>query len=302
VTLGIFFGYVVGKPLGILGASWLATRPRLGGLRLTLSWPVLGGGSAVAGVGFTVALLISSLAFEGQQLDEAKLGVLAAAVVASLLSWAAMRIIRRVPAQVRARQLAATSDELLDLSDEVDPDRDHIRGAEDAAVTLLEYGDYECPYCGQAEVAIRELLDSFGDELRYVWRHLPLNDVHPHAQMAAEAAEAAAAQGAFWGMHDKLLEQQDELTSRDLTRYAEELGLDVPRFWDELRRREYTPRLAEDVASADASGVAGTPSFFINGRHHQGAYDTESLSVAVRAARNRARLREKAAAQAEAQA
>ena len=302
VTLGIFFGYVVGKPLGILGASWLATRPRLGGLRLALSWPVLAGGGAVAGVGFTVSLLISSLAFQGEQLEEAKVGVLAAAVVASLLSLAAFRMLRRVPTQVRARQLAGTSDELLDLSDEVDPERDHIRGAEDAAVTLLEYGDYECPYCGQAEVAIRELLDSFGDELRYVWRHLPLNDVHPHAQMAAEAAEAAAAQGAFWGMHDKLLEQQDELTSRDLTRYAEELGLDVPRFWDELRRREYTPRLAEDVASADASGVAGTPSFFINGRHHQGAYDTESLSVAVRAARNRARLREKAAAQAEAEA
>ncbi len=298
VTLGIFFGYVVGKPVGILGASWLATRPRLGGMKLALSWPVLAGGSAVAGVGFTVSLLMSSLAFHGQQLDEAKLGVLATAVVASLLSWAAVRLIRRVPAPVRARQLAATSEELLDLSDEVDPDRDHIRGAEDAIVTLIEYGDYECPYCGQAEVAIRELLDSFGDELRYVWRHLPLNDVHPHAQMAAEAAEAAYAQGAFWEMHDKLLSQQDELTSRDLTRYAEALGLDVTRFWDELRRREHTPRLAEDVASADASGVAGTPSFFINGRHHQGAYDTATLTAAVRSARNRTRLRQKAAAQA----
>ena len=122
---------------------------------------------------------------------------------------------------------------------------------------------------------IRELLDSFGDDLRYVWRHLPLNDVHPNAQMAAEAAEAAAAQGAFWEMHDKLLDHQDELTPPDLARYAEELGLDVERFWDELRRREHAPRVAEDVASADASGVAGTPSFFINGRRHQGAYDIE---------------------------
>src|SRR4029079_9697974 len=151
-----------------------------------------------------------------------------AAVLSSLLALTVFRAIARLPAPVRARQLVGTVEDLVDLSDDVDPDRDHIRGSETAPVTLLEYGDYECPYCGQAEVVIRDLLDSFGDELRYVWRHLPLNDVHPNAQMAAEAAEAAAAQGAFWEMHDKLLEQQDELTSRALTRYAEELGLDVP--------------------------------------------------------------------------
>jgi protein-disulfide isomerase len=183
---------------------------------------------------------------------------------------------------------------MLDLSEDVDPDRDHVRGPDSAPVTLIEYGDYECPYCGQAEVVIRELLDEFGDELRYVWRHLPLNDVHPHAQMAAEAAEAAGAQGAFWPMHDRLLGSQDELTVRDLKGYAEELELDTERFWDELRRRQHADRIADDVASADASGVAGTPSFFINGRRHQGAYDVETLSAAVRAARARARLREKA--------
>ena len=112
--------------------------------------------------------------------------------------------------------------------------------------------------------------------------------------MAAEAAEAAGAQGAFWEMHDKLLQHQDELTPPDLGRYADELGLDVERFWDELRRREYAPRVAEDVASADASGVAGTPSFFINGKRHQGAYDVETLTATVRAARTRVRLREEA--------
>jgi protein-disulfide isomerase len=152
----------------------------------------------------------------------------------------------------------------------------------------VEYGDYECPYCGQAEVVVRELLTSFGDDLRYVWRHLPLSDVHPSAQLAAEAAEAAAAQGAFWGMHDKLLEHQDELSPRDLSRYAEELGLDLDSFWDELRRHEHAERVAEDVGSADASGVAGTPSFFINGRRHQGAYDATTLTAAVRSARARA--------------
>ena len=113
--------------------------------------------------------------------------------------------------------------------------------------------------------------------------------------MAAEAAEAAAAQGAFWEMHDKLLDHQDELTPLDLGRYAEELGLDVERFWDELRRRKHAPRVAEDVASADASGVAGTPTFFINGRRHQGAYDIETLTEAVQKARHRVRLREHAA-------
>jgi Na+/H+ antiporter NhaA len=294
VTLGILFGYVVGKPLGVLGAVWLATRPWLGGLRRSLSWPTIAGGGAVAGIGFTVSLLISSIAFEGQQLDEAKLGVLGAAILASLLSWIVFRVIARLPVEVRARQLLGTADELLDLSDDVDPDGDHARGAEDAPVTLIEYGDYQCPYCGQAEIVIRELLRSFGDDLRYVWRHLPLNDVHPNAQMAAEAAEAAAAQGAFWGMHDKLLEHQDELAPPHLARYAEELGLDVERFWDELRRHVHDSRVAEDVASADASGVAGTPTFFINGRRHQGAYDIDTLTAAVRAARKRDRLREKA--------
>jgi Na+/H+ antiporter NhaA len=287
ITLGILVGYVVGKPLGILGASGLALRLRPG-LRRGLSWPVVAGGGVVAGVGFTVALLISSLAFHGRHLQEAKLGVLAAAVVASLGAWAAFRLIARLPTSVRARQIAGTEEDIVDLSEDVDPERDHIRGAEHAPVTLVEYGDYECPYCGQAEVVIRELLQSFGDDLRYVWRHLPLNDVHPNAQLAAEAAEAAAAQGRFWGMHDKLLAHQDELTPRDLGRYAEELGLDLDRFWDELRRHEHAGRVEEDVASADASGVVGTPTFFIEGRRHYGAYDVNTLSAAVRAARARA--------------
>jgi Na+/H+ antiporter NhaA len=295
VTLGIVCGYVVGKPLGITGAIWLASRRWVTGLRPALSWPVILGGGAVGGIGFTVSLLIASIAFEGRQLEEAKLGVLAAALLATALSWVVFRVIARLPAQMRARQLLGTAEELLDLAEDVDPDRDHIRGPESAPVTLVEYGDYECPYCGQAEVVIRELLEEFGDELRYVWRHLPLNDVHPHAQIAAEATEAAHAQGAFWPMHDRLLATQDELTARDLERHADELGLDVGRFWDELRRREYADRVGDDVASADASGVAGTPSFFINRRRHQGAYDVATLSAAVRSARSRARLKEKAA-------
>jgi Na+/H+ antiporter NhaA len=299
ITLGIVVGYVVGKPLGVVGATWLATRRVLGGMRLALSWPVVMLGGAVAGVGFTVSLLISSIAFEGRQLDEARLGVLAAAALAAVASWVVTRLIARVPAPVRARQIAGTAEDLLDLSDDVDPDRDHVRGSDDALVTLVEYGDYECPYCGQAEVVIRELLDSFGGDLRYVWRHLPLNDVHPHTQMAAEAAEAAAAQDRFWEMHDMLLADSDHLEPPDLGRRAEEIGLDADRFWDELRRREYAERVADDVATADTSGVAGTPSFFINGRRHRGAYDAATLSDAVRRAAGRARLARKAAAAAE---
>jgi Na+/H+ antiporter NhaA len=290
ITLGIFFGYVVGKPLGVLGATWIASRT---GLRRALSWPVIAGGGTVAGIGFTVSVLISSLAFEGntQQLEEAKLGVLAAALTSALLAWAVFGVIRRLPAEVRARQIAGTVEELLDLSEDVDPDRDHIRGSDAAPVTLVEYGDYECPYCGRAEPIVRELLDSFGDDVRYVWRHLPLSDVHPNAQTAAEAAEAAGAQGAFWEMNDLLLRHQDALSADDLTDHARELGLDVERFWDELRRRRYADRVAEDVASADASGVAGTPTFFINGRRHQGAYDIDTLRDAVSRARRSALIR-----------
>ena len=288
ITLGIVFGYVVGKPVGVIGAAWLATRPRLGGLQRSLSWPEIVGAGAVAGIGFTVALLISSIAFDGQQLEEAKLGVLAAAILSSLLSWAVFRVIARLPDSVRARQIAGTADELLDLSEDVSAERDHMRGSDEALVTLVEYGDYQCPYCGRAEVVIRELLETFGDDLRYVWRHLPLNDVHVNAQTAAEAAEAAGSQGKFWEMHDRLLAAQNELTVVDLTRHAEELGLDMDRFWNELRRREHAPRVDRDVASADASGVVGTPSFFINGRRHSGAYDVASLTQAVEAARERA--------------
>jgi len=257
ITLGILLAYVVGKPLGITATATLAIRLRLGPRALTL--PAIAGGGVVAGIGFTVSLLISSLAFHGRELEEAKLGVLAAAVLASAGGFAAVRLVAHLPQSLWARQIAGTVEEITDLSDDVDPTRDHIRGAENAPVTLVEYGDYECPYCGQAEVAVRELLLSFGDELRYVWRHLPLSDVHPHAQMAAEAAEAAGAQGTFWEMHDALFAHQDELTPRGLGAYAEKLGLDTQRFREDLLRHEHAAHVADDVASADASAVTGTP-------------------------------------------
>jgi Na+/H+ antiporter NhaA len=285
VTLGIFFAYVVGKPVGIVTSSWLATRT---GLRLPVTWPGLAAGGVVAGIGFTVSLLIATLAFKGAELEEAKLGVLAAALCAALLGWLVFRVIALLPADVRTRQFARTAESIVDLAAPVDPERDHIRGLDDAPVTLVEYGDFECPYCGRAEPVVRQLLKDFGGDLRYVFRHLPLADVHPHAQLAAEAAEAADEQGAFWQMHDLLFEHQDDLEPKQLVSYAEQLGLDVDQFTEQLRRHEYAGRVAADVDDADLSGVSGTPTFFVNGIRHQGAYDIDTLTAAVRTAHRRA--------------
>ena len=172
----------------------------------------------------------------------------------------------------------------LAFAADTDAARDHLRGPEDAAVTLVEYGDYECPFCGQAEGVIRDLLAEFRQELRYAFRHLPLTDVHEQAELAAEAAEAAAAQDAFWEMHDLLYANQARLTPGDLRRHAQQLGLDVERFWEDVRTRRHARRIAEDVNSGDLSDVVGTPTFFINGRRHFGAFDVDTLSDAVRAA------------------
>jgi Na+/H+ antiporter NhaA len=289
ITLGILVGYVIGKPVGILGGSWLVTRLSHSRLRPPVGWAAVAGGGTIAGIGFTVSILVATLAFQGAQLDEAKLGILSAALGASILTWLLFRATALLPRRLRIRALLGTTEPLVDLYIEVDPERDHIRGPLDAPVTVVEYGDFECPYCGQAEPVIRELLRDFGD-VRYVWRHLPLNDVHPHTQLAAEAAEAAADQGAFWEMHDLLLQHQDALRPSDLVGYAEQLGLDAERFSDALREHSGDARVADDVDSADLSGVSGTPTFFINGRRHYGAYDIATLSRAVRAAGARASL------------
>jgi protein-disulfide isomerase len=286
ITLGILFGYVAGKPVGILGGSWLVARLSRGRLQPAVGWAAVAAGGTIAGVGFTVALLVAILAFDGAQLEEAKLGVLSAAVAAATLTLLLSNVTRLLPKPLRLRALVGGAAPLVDLYVGVDPQRDHIRGPIEAPVTVVEYGDFECPYCGQAESVIRELLRDFGD-VRYVWRHLPLNDVHPNTQLAAEAAEAAGEQGAFWEMHDILLANQDKLRPRDLIGYAEKLGLDVERFTAALRDHTGATRVAEDVDGADLSDVTGTPTFFINGRRHFGAYDIGTLTAAVRAARAR---------------
>jgi Na+/H+ antiporter NhaA/predicted DsbA family dithiol-disulfide isomerase len=283
ITLGILFGYVLGKPVGIGAMTWVVTKTSRGRLRPPVGWAAVAGGGTIAGIGFTVSLLIATLAFHGRELEEAKLGILSAAIAAPLVTWLIVRATQLMPRRTRIRALFGTSPSIVDLALPVDPERDHIRGPREAPVTLVEYGDFECPFCGRAEPVVREVLSEFAD-VRYVWRHLPLSDVHPNAQIAAEASEAAAHQGAFWEMHDLLLEHQGELQPSDLIGYAQELGLDVERFREDLRRGTGAGRIEEDVDSADRSGVTGTPTFFINGRRHDGAYDVDTLSAAVRAA------------------
>src|ERR1700733_5293647 len=287
VTLGILLGYVIGKPVGTVGFAWLLTRVSRGRIRPPVGWAAVTGAGAIAGIGLIVSLLIASLAFHGEQLAEAKVGVLSGALCASVLTWIVFRLTALLPKRLRARALLGASESVIDLAVPVDPRRDHVRGPAKAPVTLIEYGDFECPYCGQAETVIRELLADYGD-LRYVWRHLPLTDVHPHAQLAAEGSEAAAKQGKFWEMHDELLSHQGALTDEDLIQYARDLGLDTARFAADLARHARAGRIAEDVDSADLSGVSGTPTFFINARRHHAAYDLGTLTDAVRVARARA--------------
>ena len=289
ITLGIVAGYVLGKPVAITAGSYLVYRFSGRRLRPPVGWGAVFAAGATAGIGFTVALLIASLALSGQELQQAKLGVLATLVLAPLLSAAVFRLLGALPVRLRVRALLGNPEDVVDLAEPVDPEQDHIRGPVDAPVTLVEYGDFECPYCGRSEPAVRDLLREFAD-LTYVWRHLPLDDVHPHARLAAEATEAAGAQGAFWEMHDLLFDHQDALEFDDLVRYAGELGLDVRRFSEALAERRHASRVGRDVDSADMSGVGGTPTFFVNGRRHQGAYDLASLSAAVKAAGARAVL------------
>jgi Na+/H+ antiporter NhaA len=287
LTLGILLGYLVGKPLGTAGCAWLATKLSKGRMRPSVGWGAVAGAGTVAGIGFTVSLLIASLALKGPVLAEAKLGILSAVVAAAGLTWGTFSLVNRLPVRARFRALLGTSEVITDLVVPVDPDRDHIRGPEKSLVTLVEYGDFECPYCGMAEPAVRELLRDYG-EVRYVWRHLPLTDVHPNAQLAAEAAEAAGQQGAFWEMHDMLMDHQDALLPRDLMGYAGSLGLDAKRFAADVHKHAGRGRVEEDLESADLSNVSGTPTFFVNGKRHYGAYDIETLKKAVKLAKARA--------------
>lgn len=160
-------------------------------------------------------------------------------------------------------------------------DRDHIQGLADAPVTLVEYGDFECPYCRQAYPIVKEVQRRVGPRLRFVFRNFPLTELHPHAQHAAEAAEAAGAQGAFWQMHGRLFERQFALEDDNLIEYARDLGLDADRLAGALAARTYKARVREDFMSGVRSGVNGTPTFFINSVRHDEKWDVDTLTKRV---------------------
>jgi protein-disulfide isomerase len=167
------------------------------------------------------------------------------------------------------------------LTAPVDGERDHVQGLPNAAVTLVQYGDYECPYCGEAHPIVKEMQARMGEAMRFVFRNFPISTSHPHAEHAAEAAEAAGAQERFWEMHDLLYERQRHLTDEDLHAYAEELGLDVERFDKEMAEHVHADRVHEDFMSGVRSGVNGTPTFYINGVRHDDSYEAEVLVEAI---------------------
>jgi Na+/H+ antiporter NhaA len=271
VTWGVVLGLVVGKLVGIGGAALGSVKLGAGSLPQGVGEGQVLGGAALSGIGFTVSLLIAGLAFTTPALhDQATVGV--------LMGW----VIFRLAAALRGERTASLP---MALDRPVEVGRDHIRGPADARLTLVEYGDFECPFCGRATGVVRELRERFGDELRYVFRHLPLTDVHELAELSARAAEAAAAQGRFWEMHDLLFRHQDALEFEDLVGYAGELRLDVEAFVRDLEEERHAERIREDVMSAEASGARGTPTFFVDEARHVGPYDAETLARELDASR-----------------
>ena len=284
VTLGIVAGYVVGKPVAVLGASALVVRLSRGRLRPPVGWLAVLGSGTIAGTAFTVSLLIAALAFEGDALAEAKVGVMVAAVLSAVVTTVVFRGANLLSPERRIRALQGRTEPLVDLVVPVDLDRDHFRGPRDGDVTLVEYGDFQCPYCGDAEPSARAAL---GDD-----KDLRLRVAAPAADRRAPpgagdrgGGRGRGRQGKFWEMHDLLLDHQDHLGPRDLLAYAEQLGLDSERFHADIKGHADERRIAHDVESADLSGVSGTPTFFINGRRHYGAYDRDSLKAAIQRAR-----------------
>lgn len=281
LTWGIVVGLVLGKLIGITGAAAIFAKAKPSALAPGLTLSHIAGGAALSGIGFTISLFIVDLALDDELLaDEARVGVLAASVIAAALGWLLFRVDARLhpPRQEYSHRILRP----------VDAKRDHIRGPVNASLTVVEYGDFECPFCSKATGSIREVRTHFGDDVRYVFRHLPLDDYHPHARYAAHASEAAAAQGKFWEMADVLFDHSDALQPEDIDVYAEELGLDMERFEEDIRTGDYVVRVEDDELDAKTSDVEGTPTFYL-GRgdteliRHTGPYDAASLIRALRA-------------------
>ncbi|MEU8276407.1 Na+/H+ antiporter NhaA [Microbispora bryophytorum] len=273
LTWGIVVGLVVGKLLGVFGSSALLRRLKLGELGAGLTLDRVLGGAAVCGIGFTISLFIVDLSIDDELAqNEARVGVLAASVIAFVLAT----IIFRISDAVRP-----DDDSGMTLARPVDPVRDHVLGDPYAPFTIVEYGDFQCGFCLKASGSILEVRGVLGDRLRYVWRHAPLVQIHPNALAAAEASEAAAAQGRFFDFARALLDDQDNQRPSDIIRIADDLGLDLDQFEKDLISAEVAGRVRDDMLDAEAMSITAVPTLFINGRRHVGPYDARSLLRAL---------------------
>lgn len=275
LTWGIVGGLVIGKFVGITGATWAIRRIGFGELAPGLTLRRIAGGAALSGIGFTISLFIVDIAItDPSRQDQARIGVLAASIIAFALGWAIFRI---------TDWLSPPEPVGLKLLRPIDPDRDHARGAHGAPLTLVEYGDFECPFCSRATGAIDEVRAHFGDELLYVWRHFPLERAHPRAFDAARASEAAALQGRFWEMAHELFAHQDDLEWSDIYRYAVAAGCDIEQFDQDVRvhSSKVLHRVTDDAEDAEAMDLNATPTLFVNGKRHKGPWDAASLIRAL---------------------
>ena len=273
LTWAIVAGLVVGKFVGVLGSVAVLRMLRIGDLGPGLTLDRLAGGAALCGIGFTISLFIIELAIDDDLAqNEARVGVLVGSVIAFILATILFRVSdARHPEEEAGMTLARP----------VDPKRDHVWGPVDAPLTIVEYGDYQCPFCSKASGAIEEVVRELNGRLRYVWRHAPLERVHPNAVADAEAVEAAALQGKRTEFAKSLFADQDHQMPSDILRRAEELGLDVDKFERDLRSPEVTARVRDDMLDAEAMDITSVPTFFINGKRHTGPYDAQSLIRAL---------------------
>jgi Na+/H+ antiporter NhaA/protein-disulfide isomerase len=275
LTWGIVLGLVLGKFIGIFGSTSLLKLLKIGEFGPGLTLDRIAGGAALSGIGFTISLFIVDLAIaDPDAQNEARVGVLAASVVAFLIATVLFRISDSLHPGLETGQR---------LVRPVDPRRDHVFGRPDAKYTIVEYGDFQCPFCLKASGSIPEVQRELGDELRYVWRHAPLTQQHPNALAGAEASEAASMQGKFFEFERALFADQENQRPSDIVRIARTLDLDVDRFERDLESAEVTTRVRDDMLDAEAMGITSVPTFFVNGRRHVGPFDAQSLIRALRA-------------------
>jgi Na+/H+ antiporter NhaA len=277
ITIGVVLGLVAGKFIGIVAGTWLPLRLNWGVLPGNLVWGQLLGGAAVSGIGFTVSLFITDLAFDDPVIQsQLKIGIIAGSVIAAALSWLIFRMAWH-RGGVCAPPTAEPEEELPEILSIPVHEGDHVLGPPDAPVTLVEYGDFECPYCGRLHEVLTKLRERHPD-LRTVFRHFPIREIHPRAVPAAVIAEAAGDVGRFWEMHDLLYANQLRLTDADLEDYAARFGVEP---WTDTAG--HLARIEADRQSGLAGGARGTPTLFLNGIRYQGRQDLGALSQAVAA-------------------